>query len=1001
MVALSSGSGAAQALLVSETGGTVYDVHGDETHDDLAVGILSGESGTVRVGPGEHLTTGTTGLPGGVLGYDAGATGVVEIDGAGAIWTDIGDRTDIGDSGVGVVEITSGGELETKNGRLGRELGGYGSVLVDGAGSLWTNTIDLIIGQAGDGEVVISNGAGAVTGRIGVGGATFDYDGDSGTGAGELTITGAGSTLFNAGGMDLGRVGASGYLEVSDGGALTFTGTGLYVGEDGAAFFTGEGTAINVSAGNISMTGGQMVVDDGATVETYDAYIGSSEATIAILGVVGPTTSWTTDGWFYVGGVSGNTSGGDGNGLVFILDGAHVTGSSVGAGMDLGSFGRIVVAGAGSSLSAVPNVDRSMTGNLYVGYAGEGVIVVAEGGAISAANEIRIAYGIASSVGTLVIGSESDSPAAAPGTVTAPKIVFGDGDGTVLFNHTAEDYDFDLVMDGAGTIRALAGETILSADSPGFSGAVDVEGGTLRVNGDLSGGDVTVYSGATLGGVGTIGDTVVLAGGVHAPGNSIGTQTIDGDYTNSGTLRVEIGVGGWDKLIVTGEVDVSAARLDIVPWPSSGVSVSVIDSPFVIIENQSGQASVAQFGSIRDFAFLDADVVYDAGADDNDVVLTLTRNGRGFVDAAVTRNQAETAAGADSLPTSSAVWNAVAFAADDAEAAGILDQLSGEIHASFAGALIVNSRFVRDAATMRLDSAFDAPVAQALGYGPDGADRLAAAADRLSYWMGGYGAWGSQDGDGNAAGIDTSTGGVLIGADGAVGGWRLGALVGYGVTSADADARTSSADSDDVHLGLYAGTTSGPFAVRSGLAYSFHSISSTRHIAVPGLEETLKSDYDAGTTQVFGEVGYTISTDHARFEPFAGLAYVHLATDGFTETGGLSALVVDDSGNDTAFATLGIRASSAFLLGQKMASLRGTVAWQHAFGDTEAAIGQAFDGGIAFTVAGAPIGTDAALVEAGLAVDLSEAARFDIGYRGRIGDDAQDHGLRADFGLRF
>jgi len=78
-------------------------------------------------------------------------------------------------------------------------------------------------------------------------------------------------------------------------------------------------------------------------------------------------------------------------------------------------------------------------------------------------------------------------------------------------------------------------------------------GGTLSGNGTVIG-NVTVNSGGTLAGNGTVdGDITVNAGGMISPGNSIGTITINGDFTNNGTLNIEIaGPGSFDQIIVNG-----------------------------------------------------------------------------------------------------------------------------------------------------------------------------------------------------------------------------------------------------------------------------------------------------------------------------------------------------------------------------------------------------------------------------------------------------------------
>nr|WP_313023560.1 hypothetical protein [Brucella intermedia] len=106
---------------------------------------------------------------------------------------------------------------------------------------------------------------------------------------------------------------------------------------------------------------------------------------------------------------------------------------------------------------------------------------------------------------------------------------------------------------GGELIKGSLDTLLLNGDSSGFTGTTTVAGGELIV-GDTNnsnarlGGTISILSGATLGGYGSVGETTVLAGGVLSPGNSIGTLTVDGSLqlASGSTLGVEIAGNGYD-----------------------------------------------------------------------------------------------------------------------------------------------------------------------------------------------------------------------------------------------------------------------------------------------------------------------------------------------------------------------------------------------------------------------------------------------------------------------
>ncbi|WP_193395269.1 autotransporter outer membrane beta-barrel domain-containing protein, partial [Bradyrhizobium pachyrhizi] len=140
-------------------------------------------------------------------------------------------------------------------------------------------------------------------------------------------------------------------------------------------------------------------------------------------------------------------------------------------------------------------------------------------------------------------------------------------------------------------------------------------------------------------------------------------------------------------------------------------------------------------------------------------------------------------------------------------------------------------------------------------------------------------------------------------------------------------------------------------------------------------------------------------------EPFAGLAWAHLSTDSFAETGGIgaAALVGAGSNQDVGYSSFGARiATSVALTNGMQLTPRASVAWQHAFGDVIPTAALAFQSpGTGFTVAGVPLARNAALIEGGLGLRVTPQASIGIAYVGQLADRVQDHSVKASFSWKF
>jgi len=596
---------------------------------------------------------------------------------------------------------------------------------------------------------------------------------------------------------------------------------------------------------------------------------------------------------------------------------------------------------------------------------------------------------------------------------TIDKAVRLDGLGWIDVSHPAVPVEMVQAISGQGTLekRGVGTLNLMAANS--YTGGTIVSAGTLRagvagafvsntayaVNGgvlDLNGYDLTM---SLLTGAGTVrlgGASLDI--GTLAPGDGIGTMKIDGDLVlkAGSTYRVDIAPNGEsDNVAVTGTAileggDIYIAKLAGTYMPGQRYMIMTADGGIT-----------GTFGNLsQNMPFVDLGLAYDP----RNVYLDTARNEVAFPTIGVTRNQKATAAAVEALGSGNDVFDTVVLQESEADARRAFDQLSGELHASVVTGLINDSRLLRNAANDRIRAAFDDVAAAdvpVLGFGPDAKPLVPGEAPTMAAWGQAFGAWSETKADGNAAGLDQSTGGFVTGFDAAMAGdWRLGVLAGYSRSSFDVDGR-GSGDSDNYHIGLYGGGHLNALSLRSGLAYSWHSVETSRTVAFPGFEDRLSADYDAGTVQVFGELGYRIDTNRVSFEPFANLAHVRVKTNGFTEKGGAAALTVERETTSTTFSTLGLRASAPLTLGSVEAQARGTVGWQHAYGDTTPVTTLAFGAGDAFSVAGIPLAEDTGLIEAGLDFKLSRRATLGVSYTGQFGSDLTQNGIDAKFTVNF
>ncbi|WP_440490908.1 autotransporter outer membrane beta-barrel domain-containing protein [Serratia nevei] len=542
-----------------------------------------------------------------------------------------------------------------------------------------------------------------------------------------------------------------------------------------------------------------------------------------------------------------------------------------------------------------------------------------------------------------------------------------------------------LTKQGIGTLVLTGNNT--------YAGPTLVNQGRLAVNGSITSA-VSVQNGGIVGGSGTVGSLTARQGGTVAPGNSIGTLNVAGNvsFEPGSRYAVEVGPNGQsDRIQSGGSATIGGGEVAVTLENSANLLAqsevrSLLGQQYTILSAQQGVSG--QFDAVAlNYLFLGTGLSYQPTG----VTLSVGRNGTSFASVAQTPNERAVAAAADALAAGNPVYESLLGSGTAGEARQAFRQLSGQIHADIASALVNDSRYLREALNGRLRQAEGLASSSAIKADEDGA------------WAQLLGAWDHASGDANATGYQASTYGVLVGLDSAAAAdWRLGVATGYTRTSLHGG-YGSKADSDNYHLAAYGDKQFGALALRGGAGYTWHRIDTKRSVNYGMQSDRDTAKYSARTEQLFAEAGYSVQGEWLNLEPFVNLAYVNFENNGIGESGGAAALRGDKQHTDATVSTLGLRADTEWQVtpGTTVA-LRSELGWQHQYGGLERGTGLRFNGGNApFVVDSVPVSRDGMVLKAGAEVAVNENATLSLGYGGLLSQHHQDNSVNAGFTWRF
>ena len=319
---------------------------------------------------------------------------------------------------------------------------------------------------------------------------------------------------------------------------------GVGAGYDDNSLTVANASTTLAASGNVvvgvSESGNSLVVSNGATVVAsgtngdpasggligYNA--GASNNSITVTGA-GSTLS----------SPMGVTVGLNGSGSSLVISNGGAASSNIGQiGYAAASNNNsVLVMGIGSAWN-----NLSSSNGIQVGVSGQGTLTVADEAEVrlnSASSGLTLGQNAGSS-GTLNIGRYGAQDAA--GTVSTPRIVFGNGAGTINFNQSTGT-DISAPISGNGSVNQLgSGMTILSGNNT-YTGTTTVVNGTLLVDGEVGRSDVSVSSGAAFGGSGILGGNLTLEAGAKFVFSLSDALTVNGNSVNFGRFGIDDLVG--------------------------------------------------------------------------------------------------------------------------------------------------------------------------------------------------------------------------------------------------------------------------------------------------------------------------------------------------------------------------------------------------------------------------------------------------------------------------
>ena len=1032
----------------------------------------SGSSNSLAIEGGGKVLTQTSDA---AIGLNAGANGnTLSISGTGSMFSNnatfyVG-RTGAGNS----LTVQSNASLVTKNSRIGGDAASSNNVVtVSGAGSVWTNTGTMRVGSSGSGNTLLISNGGAVEVRgntfVGYLGTTSSNNSVIVSGAGSrLVVTNAGTefvvggnatsnsvTVADGGELVVRKIqfGPQGRLQIGTGGAAGSVSSNAIIGATNGggtvafdhgdasylfgATMTGDLSVQHVGSGTTTLSGantysGTTVISNG-TLQTANASALGTSAVQLDAGTLAPVGTLDIQSLSWNGGTIASTLGTNTsfvgiatnftlgtNGGNFAFTGGGFMANTNYAILGWTNWGSITASNfSGNALFGLNPIFTINGTNLLVNFAGASSGSIIQNGGPTytptyadffVSNNVVTAGPTNNNiVNSLTFAPNSSLQVYNRLQVTSGNFTVNSGNATVQGGQLFVPGDFTKLGDG---LLNLLGQVLVN-------GQATVSAGGLLVNGEFTANGLTVLRNALLGGAGTIFGNV-LNNGTVSPGNSPGTLTIVGNYTqgSSGNLAMEIaGPNNFDRLVVSGTAALAGT-----------LTVTTVDGGTLSFGDKYQFLSAA--GGISgefDTIAMPAGFRGRFLTDSSNTTGTLLVAPQSYTQVAVTPNQVRVAGALDAfIPATNGDRFTVSLALDELTAPqypAAFEQIMPSIYASiptlaFNQANALNTAMFQRMWMQRLNGAGFSSAGMAMepmqshletAAAPDKKTVLPVEPAKKNWgvFADGNGVFATANSGGALQDYRSQGGGITAGASYK---WNenfaTGVYAGYQGLVAQYDGGSRLTD-NAVRFGGFGTVGVGGTYLNGLVGGAYHGYDVSRSIEFGTVNRTARSKPGAGEFDLALAAGHDFKAGRFTFGPVTSMQYTYLGVQGFNETGADSLdLGVGGYSSSSLLYSLGAQAAYRWEITKNFALTPMISAnWQHEFLQNAYPINAAFNTG----GPSSPFGFQAAQPQqdyfyagAGLGLDFGGAWEVSFFYNAAAGNqDLTSQNIYLSVGAKF